>query len=150
MIFSVIVLCTIDRAIMWICANTAMIWPRWFISHFVSSHMLLLSRLSRQDLRVNSHKTYCTSWNRNWFWDWSSLLFRDLLEHSFYCAAGDIHLTTNLLILVSDYSSRPAQYDRRRPWSFSFAPLQSLALECRFAPCLPSKSFDDIFKVHIF
>jgi len=65
MIFSVIVLCTIDRAIIWICANTAMIWPRWFISHFVShalSHMLLLSRLFRQDLRVNSPKTtYCTS-----------------------------------------------------------------------------------------
>lgn len=153
MIFSVIVLCTIDRAIIWICANTSVIWPRCFISHFVSSHMLLLSRLSCQDLRVNSPKmTYCTSRSKLIFWDWSPLLHRDSLLHSFLLcdrryvwqpAHSCIGLFIGTCSVGSPASLSPGQL-------FSFAPFQSLAPECRFAPCLPSKSFDDIFKVHIF
>jgi len=54
MIFSVIVLCTIDRAIIRICANTAMIRPRGFVNHFVPSRMLMLSRLSHQNFCVIS------------------------------------------------------------------------------------------------
>lgn len=84
MIFSVIVLCTIDRAIIRICANTAWIWQTWFdINYFVSSHMLLLSRLSRQDI-VLCKITYIVKLNRKFdFGNNRHCYFENLLKFPF-------------------------------------------------------------------